>query len=1264
MVPFNYREISQALVAELGEGLSRGDSFVLLGPRFVGKRHIINGLHHVLEAQNGAPVIRLKFLSDATISSEEQVRKQFDEAIPQRYKRKARLKGRGAADQLFGPLDDLRASLGASPKGAATRRVYLFASNIDSLPPHMVRSFLRGVRRRIESGWLVVMLSGEDDLQHFVQTAPGGFTCTHQYVLKGFDLPEFRRNLMLYLNKLDPQFEEPAEPVVRRLFDLTGGNLYSMRMALWGLLERRVREEESLGMPLSVEDLPQSLNLVGIPNVYGAHVFRHGTQLIAFDRECWGRLEDLIRDGRVDIGVGEGAPTTLEMAGIAVRDVGKGGASLRYASLLQKDFVQKYYDARRLGDLYASASDWEAAFARYERVPEERRIRPAGINDLAHVQGAVHSLCSSLFVEVAKHTAPLKGLEAVKKHFTKGSHYVLGFSEISFWERSQSRGAAGWQYAGTEGWLPDEEVRLQIQSLLPSDPKAAAGECPLHAPESEYALARILPTMSEDSQVAVVLSDLNKRVAISRQRAELSKVLLEHLADAYVHAHKVSEALERRKTRDRHVNTMKSIFDSLGSDVKDVRHVLDKAAEGLGKLGYSRALFSLVNAEEEKIEGILERSDDQTVELWRDIQVDLHDPKDLHAEVIRTGKTIQVADAPNDPSANPYIVEKGNIKSFALVPIINPAKSVVGTLHVERRDSAMPSKKELEDLKYFGEQLAVAIDQSERVNMLETSLNKIPEPIVITDRAGRRRYANEPASVLLGIPEGWNRAAAGQPPLAQEVGAAARGAIDLLEESLKGHRLVSHVEGIGRDETYRGAVLTDYIEDWRGQTSGGLMHIQDFNYLHKVFRAAQRMGSANDILGAMVKMLDVVQLLGHRWGRIYVVDDQENPQVLTSKVSFGFDDPAVEQRFLEGKFVLEKRPHIDWWSIDQRTPVVFCWRNDQPNGTQHVTKFGLRAHNVQNPKQPPELGKKPGDYWIDFPLIMQEKVLGKICLQCDENLRPEEFELLKIISGMAADLFTDAVQQENFISERLQESMNKAVEKTIGTIAHNLVTRFGGLSPVHARYELLESKFPDIAAYNEYFARQLHDAMQTAVRARDLLGPINLRPATFGLVGHLAHVLRPALPDGKLRITCDCDELEVTADGHLLGMAFMEMVQNSKDAEPDAQNLEVRIMVEPCEAESADDEMVHLRYTDNGPGIPPEISEKVFDEFFSYHPGRSTGTGLGLYFVQRVLKSHGGSILVGAPSQGAEFNIFLRRRPRPDAPTLEETNVSHSDSRR
>lgn len=64
-----------------------------------------------------------------------------------------------------------------------------------------------------------------------------------------------------------------------------------------------------------------------------------------------------------------------------------------------------------------------------------------------------------------------------------------------------------------------------------------------------------------------------------------------------------------------------------------------------------------------------------------------------------------------------------------------------------------------------------------------------------------------------------------------------------------------------------------------------------------------------------------------------------------------------------------------------------------------------------------------------------------------------------------------------------------------------------------------------------------------------------------------------------------------------------------------------------------------IRFSDTGPGIAPEIREKVFEPFFST---KEEGTGLGLAIARRVVSEHGGSIVVGAgPAGGAEFIIAL-----------------------
>ena len=69
---------------------------------------------------------------------------------------------------------------------------------------------------------------------------------------------------------------------------------------------------------------------------------------------------------------------------------------------------------------------------------------------------------------------------------------------------------------------------------------------------------------------------------------------------------------------------------------------------------------------------------------------------------------------------------------------------------------------------------------------------------------------------------------------------------------------------------------------------------------------------------------------------------------------------------------------------------------------------------------------------------------------------------------------------------------------------------------------------------------------------------------------------------------------------------------------------------------------VDLRVSDNGPGIPPEIVDTLFEPFVSH--GKQKGTGLGLTVVQNVMLQHGGVALV--ERTGAGGTTFVLRFPR------------------
>ncbi len=66
-----------------------------------------------------------------------------------------------------------------------------------------------------------------------------------------------------------------------------------------------------------------------------------------------------------------------------------------------------------------------------------------------------------------------------------------------------------------------------------------------------------------------------------------------------------------------------------------------------------------------------------------------------------------------------------------------------------------------------------------------------------------------------------------------------------------------------------------------------------------------------------------------------------------------------------------------------------------------------------------------------------------------------------------------------------------------------------------------------------------------------------------------------------------------------------------------------------------------MKVADNGPGIEPDVIEKVFIPFFTT---RREGSGIGLSLSRRIVRLHGGTITVGSkPDEGTVFTVHLPR---------------------
>lgn len=70
---------------------------------------------------------------------------------------------------------------------------------------------------------------------------------------------------------------------------------------------------------------------------------------------------------------------------------------------------------------------------------------------------------------------------------------------------------------------------------------------------------------------------------------------------------------------------------------------------------------------------------------------------------------------------------------------------------------------------------------------------------------------------------------------------------------------------------------------------------------------------------------------------------------------------------------------------------------------------------------------------------------------------------------------------------------------------------------------------------------------------------------------------------------------------------------------------------------------VHIRITDDGPGIPEDVLARIYEPFFSTKEG---GTGMGMAIVHSLVTLHGGTIDVTTGKTGTSFEITVpRRRP-------------------
>ncbi len=145
--------------------------------------------------------------------------------------------------------------------------------------------------------------------------------------------------------------------------------------------------------------------------------------------------------------------------------------------------------------------------------------------------------------------------------------------------------------------------------------------------------------------------------------------------------------------------------------------------------------------------------------------------------------------------------------------------------------------------------------------------------------------------------------------------------------------------------------------------------------------------------------------------------------------------------------------------------------------------------------------------------------------------------------------------------------------------------------------------------------------------------PVNLIPLLEDTLTLLQHRLNAEGSSIVIERNYAVPEAQTLADGDRLKQVFWNFCENALRAMGKAGKLKISV--------EATGEDWQLSFADTGPGISPQLVDKIFEPFQSQFEG---GTGLGLAIVYQVVQAHEGKVWARSkPGQGSEFVIRLRR---------------------
>jgi two-component system sensor histidine kinase KdpD len=302
----------------------------------------------------------------------------------------------------------------------------------------------------------------------------------------------------------------------------------------------------------------------------------------------------------------------------------------------------------------------------------------------------------------------------------------------------------------------------------------------------------------------------------------------------------------------------------------------------------------------------------------------------------------------------------------------------------------------------------------------------------------------------------------------------------------------------------------------------------------------------------------------------------------------------------------------------------------------------------------------PGAKRLYLPLRTGSMAVGVIGLDSDKQgplLTPEQQRLLDALADQAAV----AIERTQLVADvdraKLAAEADRLRSALLTSISHDLKTplaaimgaagtlkEFAPALPIEARVELLGTVIDESERLNRFIANLLD---MTRIES-GAMEPNFAFHYVGDIVGTALSRARKIIGQHKTEVNIPPDLPMLRVDPVLFEQVLFNLLDNASKYAPEGSSLRIQAWT--------DDGWVILQVIDEGPGIPAEDLERVFNTFYRVRKGDqvTAGTGLGLSISRGFIEAMGGTIKAERRIDRSG-TIFTIRMPVPkETPNLEE----------